>query len=278
MSGVGAGGAEGPRKASLHARKVGFLGDVVSVAIRALRSIPRDPEVIIPALIIPVFFYFVNVGALSKLTGGGGAGVGEGFDYKAFQIPTAILFAVTGISRANTVVTDIQTGYLDRLLMTPVNRLALLVGMMVADFVLVAALTIPVIVLGLITGVSFATGVVGAVVFVLIAAVWGLVFAGFPYAIALKTGNPAAVNTSFVIFFPFMFLTTAFVPKGALSGWLSGAADANPVTYLLEALRSLVMTGWDGAAIGKGLAATAGVGVVTMGLALLALRGRVARG
>lgn len=264
---------------ALHARKVGFFGDVVSVAIRALRSIPRDPEVIIPALIIPVFFYFVNVGALSKLTGGAGAGgQGAAFDYKAFQIPTAILFAVTGISRANTVVTDIQTGYLDRLLMTPVNRLALLVGMMVADFVLVAALTIPVIVLGLITGVSFATGVGGAIVFVLVASLWGLVFAGFPYAIALKTGNPAAVNTSFVIFFPFMFLTTAFVPKPALSGWLSGAADANPVTYLLEALRSLVMTGWDGMALLKGLAAIGGVGVVTLGLALLALRGRVARG
>ena len=262
--------------APVHARKVGFAGDVVSVAIRALRSIPRDPEVIIPALIIPVFFFFVNVGALSKLTGATGGG-GAGFDYKAFQIPTAILFAVTGISRANTVVTDIQTGYLDRLLMTPVNRLALLVGMMVADFVLVVALTIPVIVMGLIVGVSFATGVGGAVAFVLISGLWGLVFAGFPYAIALKTGNPAAVNTSFVIFFPFMFLTTAFVPQAALSGWLSGAADANPVTYVLAALRSILMEGWDGAVIAKGLGALAGVGVVTFGLALLALRSRVRR-
>lgn len=258
-----------------HARKVSFVSDIASVAIRALRSIPRDPEVIIPALIIPVFFYFVNVGALSKLTGGAQP---HGFDYKAFQIPSSILFAVTGISRANTVVTDIQTGYLDRLLMTPVNRLALLIGMMVADFVLVVALTIPVIVLGLATGVSFATGVGGALVFILIGGLWGLMFAGFPYAIAFKTGNPAAVNTSFVIFFPFMFLTTAFVPRDALSGWLSGAARVNPVTYLLEALRSLLMEGWNGAAIAKGLAAIGGVGIVTMSLAFLALRSRVARG
>jgi ABC-2 type transport system permease protein len=258
----------------VRARKVGFFGDVASVAVRALRSIPRDPEVIIPALIIPIFFYAVNVGALSKLTG---AGSPEGFDYKAFQIPTAILFAVTGISRANTVVTDIQTGYLDRLLMTPVNRLALLVGMFVADLVLVVALTIPVLVMGVITGVGFSTGILGVIVFVLIAGLWGLVFAGFPYAIALKTGNPAAVNTSFVIFFPFMFLTTAFVPEEALSGWLGAAADYNPVTYLLDALRSILMDGWDGAAIAKGLAAIAGVGALTMGLALLALRSRVRR-
>ena len=253
-----------------------FLGDVASVAGRALRSIPRDPEVIIPALIIPVFFFWVNVGALSKLTGGG-APAGEHFDYRAFQIPTSILFAVTGISRANTVVTDIQTGYLDRLLMTPVRRTALLLGMFVADFVLVIALTIPVLVMGVIAGVGFETGFLGVVVFVLVAGLWGLVFAGFPYAIALKTGNPAAVNTSFVIFFPFMFLTSAFVPQEALSGWLSGAADVNPVTYLLDALRSLLMDGWDGAALGKGLAALAGVGVVTMALAFLALRSRVKR-
>lgn len=256
-------------------RRAGFLADVATVATRALRSLPRDPEVMIPALIIPAFFYFVNLGALEKMTelqeGGGG------FDYRAFQIPTAILFAVTGISRAITICTDIQSGYLDRLLMTPVRRTALLLGLMVADLALIIGLSIPVVVLGLITGVDYATGVGGTIVFILIAGLWGLVFAGFPYAIALKTGSAAAVNTSFVLFFPFLFLTTAFVPESFLAGWLGAVADVNPVTYLLEAMRSLVMDGWDGSAILGGLAAMAGVGVVSLGLALMALRSRVAR-
>ena len=144
---------------SIRARKAGFVSDVMSIAGRALRSVTRDTEFVLPALIIPVFFYFVNVGSLSNLTDA----VAPGFDYKAFQLPSAIIFGVTGISRAGVVVTDVQDGYFDRLLLTPVRRLALLLGMMVADIVLVAALTVPVVLLGLITGVRFETGLAGIV-------------------------------------------------------------------------------------------------------------------
>ena len=251
----------------VRARPAGFLRDLSSVAARALRLIPREPESIVPALIVPLFFFFVNTGSLSST-----------FDYAAFQLPVAIIFAVTGVSRASSLVTDIQGGYFDRLLMTPMNRFALLLGLMVADFALVLALSIPVVVLGLIVGVSFATGVAGMVAFCVIAACWGVVFTGFPYAIALKTGSPAAVNSSFILFFPFAFLTTAFAPQEALSGWLATVARFNPVTYLLAALRSLVMEGWDATELAKGGAAIVAVGLVSLTLAFVALRGRVRRG
>lgn len=259
----------------VRARRRGFVHDVASVGSRALRLIPRDPEGVIPALIVPVFFFVVNVGSLQDLTEFAGP---EGFDYKAFQLPVAIIFAVTGISRASTLVTDIQDGYFDRLLMTPMNRLALLLGLMVADFVLVVMLTLPVLALGFLTGVHFETGVAGLVPFVLLAAYWGLAFTGFPYAIALRTGSPAAVNSSFILFFPFAFLTTAFVPQDALTGWLATIADYNPVTYLLEGLRSLLMEGWDGVALLKAVGAVTGVAVISQALAFGALRGRVRRG
>ena len=243
---------------AVQARRAGFFRDVVSVAIRALRGIPRDPEAIYPALIIPVFFYAINIGALQDM-----AENIPGLDYKAFQLPVAIIFAVTGISRAVTLVTDIQTGYFDRLALTPVNRLALLLGLTVADFTLVVALTLPVIVIGIIVGVTFASGFLGVLAFILLAGLWGLVFTGFPYAIAFKTGNPAAVNSSFLLFFPFVFLTTVFVPKEAMTGWLATVATFNPVTYLLDALRSLIVTGWDGQALLRGILCIAGVGVVS---------------
>ncbi|MBM3940293.1 MAG: ABC transporter permease [SAR202 cluster bacterium] len=253
-------------------RNAGFLANVRAVAIRALRSLPRDVEGTIPALVIPVFFFIVNVGALQDF-----AQNIPGLDYKAFQLPVAIVFAVTGVSRAITLVTDIQTGYFDRLSLTPVNRLALLLGLMVADFAMVVVLTIPVLILGFAVGVRFEAGVAGVLVFILTAGIWGLVYTGFPYAIALKTGSPAAVNSSFLLFFPFTFLTTLFLPKEALTGWLSTVASFNPVTYLLEGLRSLVSIGWDGAALAKCYAAIAAVGVPSIGLALWALRGRVTR-
>jgi ABC-2 type transport system permease protein len=258
----------------IRPRKAGFTADLVSVAGRALRRLPREPEGILPALVVPVFFYIVNVGALGSFAEKSGAVS----DFKAFQLPVAIVFAVTGISQANALVTDIQDGYFDRLLMTPIKRLALLLGLMVADFALVMALTLPVLVLGFATGVRFETGVLGVVLFILMAGLWGLVFTGFPYAIALKTGNPGAVASSFILFFPFAFLTTSFLPKEALSGWLSSIATVNPVTYLLAGLRSLITDGWSWGELGKAFLAIAGVGVVSMTLALTALRGRVKRG
>jgi ABC-2 type transport system permease protein len=107
--------------------------------------------------------------------------------------------------------------------------------------------------------------------------VWGLVFTGLPYAIALKTGSPGAVNASFVLFFPITFLSTTFVQKQALQGWLAAVATYNPMTYILAGLRSLVSGGWDATALGEAVAAIGVFGLVSISLALLALRGRVRR-
>jgi ABC-2 type transport system permease protein len=148
----------------------------------------------------------------------------------------------------------------------------------VADIALVTALTLPVLAVGLAVGVRFETGILGMIAFIGLAAFWGLVFTGFPYAIALKTGNPAAVNTSFLLFFPFAFLTTAFVPRQALTGWLDAIAGWNPVTYLLDGLRTLTSTGWEWGVLAKAVVAVAIVGVVSMWLCFAALRSRLKRG
>jgi ABC-2 type transport system permease protein len=255
---------------ALRARPAGFVHDTLAIAGRALRAVPRDAEAIIPPVFIAVFFFIVNIATLSKITQSAGAS----FDYEAFQMPTAILLGVTGVSRAPAVVLDVQNGYLDRLLMTPVKRLAILVGHMVADVTVALALTVPILAIGFGLGVRFESGPLGVLAFMAIAALWSLAFAGFGYAIALKTGNPAAVNSSFLLFFPFLFLTTSYVPREELSGWLDRVAGVNPVTYLLEGLRSLVMQGWEWDELGKALAAIAVLGAISMTLCFSALRGR----
>ena len=222
------------------ARRASAFHDFATIASRSIRGIFREPEFFIPAFIVPVFFFAVNVGALQDFAQQSGAVV----DFKAFQLPVAIIFAVT----------DIQSGYFDRLLLTPIRRPMLLLGLMAADIVSIVMLTIPVLILGLLLGVSFQTGILGMVVFIMYGAFWGLAFAGFPYAIALKTGNPAAVNSSFILFFPFAFLTTSFLPKEALTGWLSTVATYNPVTYVLEGLRSLISDGWEWDMLARGMA------------------------
>lgn len=260
----------GTRDLGIRARRAGFVQDTISIARRSIRQLPRDISFIVPTLFIPLFFLVINVGSLSEAA----EFTNIDISYREFQLPVAIVFAVTGVSRAPAMVLDIQNGYFDRLMTTPVSRRALLLGHMMADFVLVVALSIPVVILGFVIGARFETGPLGVVLFVFMSALWGIAFTGIPYSIALKTGNPGAVNSSFIIFFPFAFITTAYLPLENMSGWLAEAARYNPVTYLLAGLRSL-FSGWDGAEIGKGFAAIAVLGAFTQTLSFRALKGRV---
>ena len=256
---------------NVEPRAAGFFADVGAVAGRALRAVPRDLESVIPPVFIALFFFLVNVGTLQRLTEHNI----PNFDFRAFQMPTAILLGVTGVSRAPALVIDVQNGYFDRLLLTPVRRLAILLGHLVADVTVAAALTVPITIVGFLLGVRFETGPLGVVAFIAIAALWSLAFSGFGYAIALKTGNPGAVNSAFLLFFPFLFLTTAYLPESQLTGWLKVVASWNPVTYLLEGLRSLVSVGWDAGDLAKALFAVAIVGALSMSLCFAALRGRI---
>ena len=261
-------------RARVQARPSPALRDVASIAGRALRAVPRELETVIPPVFIALFFFVVNIGTLQRLT----ESHLKGFDIKAFMLPTAILLGVTGVSRAGSLVLDIQSGYLDRLLLTPVRRLAILIGHMLADVAIACTLMVPILGLALGLGVRLQSGQAGGLAFLLMGCAWSLAFAGFGYAIALKTGNPAAVNSSFLLFFPFLFMTSSYVPRAQLSGWLGSIATWNPVTYVLEGLRSLVTQGWQWDSLVRAVLAIIAVGLVSMSLCLAALRGRTRRG
>lgn len=249
-----------------------YAHDIGAVAGRALRQVPREPASVMAAVFVPAFFYTTNLGALGIVER-----AAAGYSFKAFLVPMAIAFAVTGMSRAPVLVTDIQSGYFDRLCVTPVRRLALLLGLMAADVVVIVALCVPVLAIGFGLGVHFATGAPGVAAFIGLSALWGLAFTCIPYAVALKTGSPAAVNASYTVFFPLFFLSDALLPKQALTGWFAAIATYNPITYLMNALRAVIVSGWDGPVILEGVGALVGILAVSMTAALLALRGRVAR-
>jgi ABC-2 type transport system permease protein len=132
-----------------------------------------------------------------------------------------------------------------------------------------------VVVLGIVSGVEIAAGPGGAVAIVLIASLWGLAFSAIGFAIALRTGNSQATQSIWTLFIPLMFLTTAFAPMEALSGWLKVAATLNPMTYLLRGLRALTMDGWDMSELGVALLAVVVLASLTFTTALMALRSRL---
>jgi ABC-2 type transport system permease protein len=237
---------------------------------REVRTVLRTPAYLIPNLMVPIFFYFVMVGSLEEFASRSGIE-----NWQAFQLPVGIMFAVQSGSAGLNMVADIESGYFDKLLLTPANRLAILIGAMGADFFRIMAQATVVLAVAIPAGLHFETGLPGMVTMVLITSVWGLAFSAIGFAVALKTGNSQATQSIWTLFIPFMFLTTAFAPMEALSGWLKVAATVNPMTYVLKGMRSLSMQGWDAGALSEAVLAVAVFGTLTIALAFLAMRGRV---
>jgi ABC-2 type transport system permease protein len=220
------------------------MTEVILLSRRAVREIARYPEATIPALFIPLFFLVVNIGQVSK-TFPSSTPFLHGQGYVAFQLPVSLMFAVATASSGLALVTEIDQGYFDKLLAAPIRRSSIIFGRLAADLVRGVLGSTVVLLAGLALGARMQSGPLGAVVLVLLAALFGVGYAGFGILVALRTRNVQATNTSFLLFFPLLFLTPNFVPFDRLSPLMETLARLNPVSYVIEGLRSLVINGWD---------------------------------
>jgi ABC-2 type transport system permease protein len=242
---------------------------------RALLVNLRVPAAIVPPLIIGVFFLLVNnaqLGGIADVLLGGGS-------YLNFILPLSVVSAaLSGAGVAGqTIVSDIERGYFDKLLLTPVNRWALLLGPMIAGGIVLVLQTVTMLLVGLALGARPETGGLGLLAVLGFALLLGISFSGLPVGVALLTGNAAATGGASFLFFPLTFLTAAYVPLDRLQGWFKTATQLNPITYPLEAMRAILSTGWDAALIAQGLGAGAGLLAILFGFALFALRVRTRR-
>ena len=231
---------------------------------RALREAWRTPEALIPTLFIPLFFLVVNVGQAGKIFPSASTGFLNGQGYGAFQLPSSLLLAASFGTAALFLVEEIEGGYFDKLRATPISRTSLVLGRLVAEVakgVLIATL---IVIGGVIFGISIASGVLGFVLLVALTALWAAVFTGYMQLIALKTRSAAATNSGGLIFFPLLFLTPNFVPRDLLTDPMEVAATLNPVTYLMEALRSLILEDLNWAKIWPGFLVVAVTGAIML--------------
>jgi ABC-2 type transport system permease protein len=230
------------------------------LARRALREGIRTPEAIVPTLFIPLFFLVVNVGQAARIFPGSTTAFLHGQGYGAFQLPSSLLLAASFGSAALFLVEEIEGGYFDKLRATPVPRSAIVLGRLIAEGVKALLLAGLIVLLGLIFGISIASGLSGLVLLVLLTALWAIVYSGFMQVIALKTRSAAATNSAGLVFFPLLFLTPNFVPRNLLTRPMEIAATVNPVTYVMEAMRSLILQDlrWDTILLGFLVVAVAG--------------------
>ncbi|HEV3228291.1 MAG TPA: ABC transporter permease [Solirubrobacteraceae bacterium] len=219
------------------------MTDVLLLGRRAVREIVRLPEATIPTLFIPLFFLAVNIGQVSK-TFPSSTPFLHGQGYVGFQLPVSLMFAVCTATSGLALVTEIDLGYFDKLLVAPIRRSSIIFGRLAADLVRGLSVATLVLLVGLALGARMQAGVAGALVLVVLSALWGVAYAGIGLLVALRTRNVQATSASFLVFFPLLFLTPNFVPFDRLTPLMEALARANPVSYVIEGVRSLVLEGW----------------------------------
>ena len=240
---------------------------------RALREAWRTPEALVPTLFIPLFFLVVNVGQAGKIFPSASTEFLRGQGYAAFQLPASLLLAASFGTAALFLVEDIEGGYFDKLRSAPIPRTSIVLGRLIAELAKGLLISVAIVLLGMVFGITIASGVLGFVLLVGMTALWAVVFVGFMQLIALKTRSAAATNSGGLVFFPLLFLTPNFVPRDLLTRPMEVAASVNPVTDVMEGLRSLILEDLEWDAI---LPAFAVVGVT--GAVMLALNVRMIKG
>jgi ABC-2 type transport system permease protein len=253
------------------------LAQIGLVARRSVRRTMRQPALIVPTLVFPLFLLAVNASGLSSATKLPGFPADS---YLDFAITVAFmqgaLFAA--ITSGTELATDIQSGFLNRLQLTPLRRAAILVGQVAGATTLALLGALVYLAVGLVAGVDVKSGVGGAIVLLLYAVFIAIAFSGIGAAMGARTGSPEAVQGVFPLIFAVFFLSSMSMPRNLISiDWFRTVATWNPASYLVEGLRSLVITGWDGTALWRGLAVGVAVLILSFWVASRALATRMAR-
>jgi ABC-2 type transport system permease protein len=255
----------------------GFADQVVQLSRRSVVRTLRQPANVVSALLFPMFLLAVNSGGLKAETHLPGFPTNS-FVAFALAVPfiQGALFAT--MNAGTDLARDIQTGFLNRLSLTPMRGIAVLAGQLGGVMVLGLLQAVVYLTVGLIIGVRLASGPAGVVVLFAFMVLVTLAFGAFGAFAALRTGSGEAVQSLFPVFFVFLFISSMNIPRNLIDAtWFRDLATVNPVSYLLEAVRSLIILGWDAQALALGFGLSVVLAIVALTLASWALRVRMAR-
>jgi len=237
----------------------------------------RQPAQLVPAFIFPLFLLAVNTGGLQRATRIPGFPTHSYLTF-ALAIPfmQGALFSV--MNAGTDLARDIESGFLNRLALTPLRGPALLAGLLAGAIVTALAQATTYILVGLVAGASFAAGAAGVAVIFALAILITLGFGAIGLFAALRTGSGEAVQGLFPVLFVTLFLSSMSLPRNLIhTVWFREVATYNPVSYLIEAIRSLLITGWNAQALELGFGLAAAIALAAMVAASVALRNRLER-
>lgn len=248
-----------------------FFSDWYYLSIRNTKQIWRPLLALLPSLFIPIFFFLVNSASLHAFSKAPGF---PNVSYRDFIAPVA-LFTAVFFSSGNAgieLVQDISSGYFKKLIIMPINRLAIVLGKLSEMAIQAVMQGTIVLVLLLAIGVRFNTGFLGILVVFLILILFAMAWSCVGMIAALRTQNARLVQSLFILVFPFLYLTTSQAPMELLPPGFRLLATYNPVTYIIEGVRALVLSNWSNPAIWQGVLVSALLFVLMVGLTVLSFR------
>jgi ABC-2 type transport system permease protein len=250
---------------------------IAVLARRSMLKTLRQPFQLFPIIFFPLILLAVNASGLKAATRLPGFPTDS---YVSFAIAVAFIqggmFSL--INTGTNLAEDIESGFFNRLALTPLHRVSLISGLLVGVAALGAMQSAVYISLSLVAGAHLDAGVGGVAVILLLGALTAVGFGALGCAAALKTGSGEAVQGLFPLFFVFIFLSSSNLPRNLLkTGWFHTVATWNPISYLIEGFRSLYISGWDATALLRGFAVGAGLTAVSLLAVMFALRGRLQR-
>jgi ABC-2 type transport system permease protein len=254
-----------------------FGDQVALLARRSVVRTARQPANVVFPLVFPLLLLAVNSSGLKSATHLRGFPTDSYIGF-ALAVPfiQGALFAT--MNAGTDLARDIQTGFLNRLALTPMRSFALLAGQLGGVMAMGAIQTVVYLAAGVLAGVEIASGFPGVVVLLLFAMLVSLGFGALGAFLALRTGSGEAIQGIFPLFFVFLFVSSLALPRNLIEvDWFRTAATLNPVSYLIECVRSLIITGWDTEALALGFGIAAVLAVVAVTLASLALHTRMDR-
>ena len=247
----------------------------MALARRALRNSLRRPQFLAPLVVFPSMFLAVNVGGLQSTTQLPGFGEVNGF--LDFQLAAAITQSTLlgGVTAGIATALEIEGGFFDRLIASPIPRLALVIGRLMATAVLAVVQVCWFLALGLIFGATIEGGVPGALLVIGIGTLAGIGFGGLGMLLAFRARNASTVQGIFPLVFVILFVSSAFFPRDLLDPPADWLADYNPLSYIAEGMRDPIISPVSGDVVAYGYLAALGVALAAVGAAVLALRGRL---
>ena len=243
-----------------HATGTSLANQVRLLARRSIRGAFSSPAGYMPGIVMPLLLITINSSALQSATRIPGFPADHFLDF--ILVLTFMQGALFATSTAGLgLVRDIESGFLDRLALTPMRAGALVIAQISGAIAIALASSLVYVTIGLVFGVDFKAGFLGILALLALAGWTAFSFATLGAWIALRSGSSEALQGIFPLLFATLFLSTLNMPRELIEAdWFRAITYVNPVSYMVDGMRSLIITGWDGTAL---LEAAIVLGIVT---------------